>query len=79
MKAIFQSFTFLGEVLVFLLGFALIALAITIVGKVFSFIAANIKSMLIAVFIIYVALIFFSGCIPLDNLHFYDFTSICSK
>jgi hypothetical protein len=57
----------------------LIALAITIVGKVFRFIATNIKSMLIAVFIIYAALIFFSACIPLSNLHFYDFTSICSK
>ena len=79
MKAIFQSFTFLGEVLIFLLGFALIALAITIVGKVFRFITTNIKSMLIAVFIIYAALIFFSACIPLSNLHFYDFTSICSK
>ncbi len=79
MKAIFQSFTFLGEVLIFLLGFALIALAITVIGKVFQFIATNIKSMLIAVFIIYVALIFFSACIPLSNLHFYDFTSICSK
>ena len=79
MKAIFVFFGFVGEVLIFLAGFALLALVVTVIGKIFNFFAANIKSILIAILIIYVCLLLALNCAPFKKTFFYDLSTFCSK
>ncbi len=79
MKAIFVFFGFVGEVLIFLAGFALLALVITVIGKVFSFVATNIKSILIALLIIYASVLISLQCAPFKKTFFYDLSNFCSK